>query len=160
MSDWREHGIAGYAADGRAAGQERRMRDKLSMNKKLDAETELAKYQNATRAWMARAQKAEAALEVLRETVRKYRDAGSSLRGKPGGFALHSLHDTNVISAPGRKAAESKLNQRLLEGIDPHGELSEAERARRLEYARKSHFASLVLQRHNANRQAKAGAES
>lgn len=75
-----------------------------------------------------------------------------SMRGRPGGHALHALHDTMVVSAPGRRAAETKLNQRLLAALDPNGELSEYERARRLEHARKSHFASLALARARAQR--------
>ncbi len=68
-----------------------------------------------------------------------------TLRGKIGAYSLHAQHDTRVVSAPGRAAAAKKLNDRLLTEIDPNGRLSEAERSRRLESARKAHFAKLAL---------------
>lgn len=61
-----------------------------------------------------------------------------------GGLRLHALHDTNVISAPGRKAAADSLDARLLADIDPDGSLPPDERARRLALARKAHFTLLA----------------
>ena len=68
-----------------------------------------------------------------------------TIRAKIGAYSLHAQHDSHVVSAPGRAAAAKKLNASLLTEIDPKGRLSEAERARRLESARKAHFAKLAL---------------
>lgn len=61
-----------------------------------------------------------------------------------GGLTLHATHDTNEVSAPGRKAAADSLNARLLAKVDPDGTLPEAERERRLALARKAHFTQLA----------------
>lgn len=66
-------------------------------------------------------------------------------RARIGGYSLAAKHDSRVVSAPGRKASAQKLNERLLAEIDPDCQLSEAERARRLEAARKAHFGKLAL---------------
>ena len=69
-----------------------------------------------------------------------------SLRGRVGALALHALYDSRVISAPGREASRVRLNDRLLAVIDEvNPGLPEAERARRLAYARSAHFSSLAL---------------
>ena len=70
-----------------------------------------------------------------------------TLRARIGAHSLHAKHDPRVTTAPGRKAAADKLNARLLAEIDPHNELPETERARRLEHARKAHFSRLALGR-------------
>lgn len=67
-----------------------------------------------------------------------------TMRARIGGLRLHALHDTAVVSAPGRMAAATKLEARLLAEVDPHSSLSPAERARRLESARRAHFARLA----------------
>src|SRR5688572_23226108 len=71
--------------------------------------------------------------------------AERSLRGRIGALRLHALHDTLVVSAPGRAAARAKLNARLLAEVDPDGSLSPLERERRLELARRAHYAGLAL---------------
>jgi hypothetical protein len=65
--------------------------------------------------------------------------------GRIGAFVQHSRHDSRETSAAARAASESQLNQRLLTEIDPDNLLPDAERARRLEYARKAHFARLAM---------------
>ena len=68
-----------------------------------------------------------------------------SLRAKIAAHVLHSKYDSRELTAPARRAATEKLNERLLAEIDPHKELPEGERARRLEHARKAHFSRLRL---------------
>jgi hypothetical protein len=80
-----------------------------------------------------------------------------AMRGRIGAYALHAKHDTNEVSAPGRAAATASLNARLLAEIDPENQLSEAERERRLRYARKAHYARLALKSAKARRR-KSGA--
>jgi hypothetical protein len=75
-----------------------------------------------------------------------------TLRAKIGAHSLHALHDSRITSAPGRSAASEKLNERLLSEIDPNDELTDAERARRLEHARSAYFSKLALQRSKARR--------
>ena len=67
------------------------------------------------------------------------------MRGRIGALTMHARNDTSVVSANGRKAADTKLNDRLLDEIDPDRSLPEAERERRLAYARKAHFQGLAL---------------
>ena len=78
-------------------------------------------------------------------------------RARIGAHSLHALHDSRVTSAPGRKAAADKLNAKLLAEIDPHNQLPEAERARRLEPARRAHFTRLALKRTKARRRQGGG---
>lgn len=75
-----------------------------------------------------------------------------TLRARIGAHTLHSKYDSRLTSAPGRKAATAKLNERLLAEIDPHNQLPEVERARRLHHARKAHFSRLALGRVKAGR--------
>lgn len=70
-----------------------------------------------------------------------------SVRGRIAAYALHAKYDPLVTTAAGRKASAEALNNRLLSEIDPHNILPEAERARRLEYARKAHFGRMALSR-------------
>jgi hypothetical protein len=70
-----------------------------------------------------------------------------TLRARIGAHSLHAKHDSSVVSAPGRKAAAEKLSKRLLAEFDPNNSLSEEEHARRLEHARRAHFARLALRR-------------
>ena len=80
-----------------------------------------------------------------------------TIRARIGAHSLHAKHDPRVTTAPGRKAAAEKLNERLLAEIDPHNELPEAERTRRLEHARKAHFSRLALKRARTWRQKGGG---
>jgi len=75
-----------------------------------------------------------------------------SLRAKVAAHSLHARHDSREITAPARAAADTNLNRRLLSEVDPDGSLSEAERQRRLEHARKAHFARLALKSARARR--------
>ena len=80
-----------------------------------------------------------------------------ALAGRIGALALHATHDTLVVSAPGRAAAAAGLDARLLAEIDARQPgLPEAERQRRLGYARKAHFAKLALASATARRKAAA----
>lgn len=56
-----------------------------------------------------------------------------------GAYALHALGGTNT--GPARKAFLAKFEAE----VDPDGLLSEAERQKRAEYARKCHFAQMGL---------------
>ena len=76
-----------------------------------------------------------------------------ALRGRIGAHELHAQYDTNVVSAPGRRAAETALNAKLLAEIDPQGLLSDVERERRLNHARSAHFARIALRRVKKARQ-------
>jgi hypothetical protein len=58
---------------------------------------------------------------------------------------MHARNDARVTSAPGRAAARTALDRRLLAKIDPKNELTDSERARRLEHARSAHFSRLAL---------------
>lgn len=69
------------------------------------------------------------------------------LRARIAAHSLHAHHDSTALTAPARKAATEKLNERLLFEIDPDNTLSEAQRARRLVHARKAHFGRLALKR-------------
>jgi hypothetical protein len=77
-------------------------------------------------------------------------------RARIGGHSLHAKHDSRVVSAPGRKAAAEALDARLLQDIDPENQLSEAERSRRLEHARRAHFLSLALKSAQTRKKRKA----
>ena len=68
-----------------------------------------------------------------------------SLRARIAAHSLHAMRDSCELTAPARRAAREKLNERLLAEIDPRNELPEGERARRLEHARKAHFLRLRL---------------
>jgi hypothetical protein len=79
------------------------------------------------------------------------------LRGRIGAYALHAAYDSRVVTQPARVAAAASLDARLLAEIDERSpSLPEAERLRRLEYARKAHFQRLALASAKARR-AKAG---
>lgn len=81
-----------------------------------------------------------------------------SLAGRMAAFTMHSQHDTNVVSAPGRAAAAAALDRRLLQEIDERDpDLSEAERQRRLTYARKAHYTRLALASAKARQRKAAG---
>ena len=71
-----------------------------------------------------------------------------SLRSRIGAHALHAKHDTMAVSAPGRKAIWRKFEDE----VDPDRVLSESERRRRAEHARKAHMARLALASAKARR--------
>ena len=81
-----------------------------------------------------------------------------SIRARLGAHAAHSKHDSRVLTTNARAKARANLDARLLGEIDPDNLLNDAERARRLEHARKAHFARLALQSAIARRK-KAGAK-
>jgi hypothetical protein len=56
--------------------------------------------------------------------------------------------DASARTAPGRKAFLDRFEKQ----VDPDGELSPAERARRAEHARKAYFARLALKSARARR--------
>ena len=56
--------------------------------------------------------------------------------------------DASARTAPGRKAFLDRFERQ----VDPNGELSPAERARRAEHARKAYFARLALKSARARR--------
>ncbi len=60
--------------------------------------------------------------------------------------------DRSARTAPGRKAALDKFERE----VDPEGILNPAERATRVEHARKAYFTSLALKSAQARRKGKA----
>lgn len=62
-----------------------------------------------------------------------------SLRGRMGAYAHAAQGKTNT--GPARAAFMARFERQ----VDPHGELSEAERAKRAEAAFKAHMAGLAL---------------
>ena len=76
-----------------------------------------------------------------------------SLRARIAAHRLHASHDSGVVSAPGREAANAVLDLRLLKEIDEHEDgLPEAERHRRLAHARQAYFEQLALSAAKARR--------
>ena len=65
----------------------------------------------------------------------------ASLRGRIGAYALHARHDPKATTANARAAFLAKFERE----VDPLGELTPEERARRAGYARKAYFARLAL---------------
>jgi hypothetical protein len=63
------------------------------------------------------------------------------LRAKMGGLALAASHDLVQYTAKARKAFLAKFEAQ----VDPGRVLSETERARRAEAARRAYFASLAF---------------
>jgi hypothetical protein len=84
--------------------------------------------------------------------------ADMAMRGRIGAHRLHALHDSRVVSAPGRVAARTVLDRRLLAEVDPSGKLDPEERQRRLQHARAAHFASLAFKSAIARRKKAAPA--
>lgn len=62
-------------------------------------------------------------------------------RARLGAYAQQAAHDTRETT----RSARESFNQRFLKQVDPNGELTEAERARRALAARKAYFAALAL---------------
>lgn len=67
------------------------------------------------------------------------------LRAQIAAHEMHARHDATATTAVGRSAAARKLDQQLLARIDPRRELPSDERQRRLDHARRAHFARLAL---------------
>ncbi|HEX2915593.1 MAG TPA: hypothetical protein VH186_32835 [Chloroflexia bacterium] len=59
--------------------------------------------------------------------------------GKRGAEKLHSLYNSEELTRPARKAFLDKFNRQ----VDPNNELSETERAKRAEHAKKEHMRKL-----------------
>ena len=79
-----------------------------------------------------------------------------AMRGRIGAYRLHATHDSRVTSEPGRRAARTALDVRLLAEIDARGELSPEERARRLGHARAAVFAQMGRKSALSRRRGKA----
>lgn len=67
--------------------------------------------------------------------------AEAAARGRIGGYATAARYDTRTNT----QQARSAFRQRFLDLVDPKGELSEAERVRRAEAARRAFYAKLAL---------------
>jgi len=74
--------------------------------------------------------------------------ADMALRGRIGAFVTHSRHDPRETT----KNARATFLARFEEEVDPEGTLSEAERTRRAEAARRAYFARLALKSAQARR--------
>ncbi|MFP3881706.1 MAG: hypothetical protein ACLFWH_05245 [Actinomycetota bacterium] len=73
-----------------------------------------------------------------------------SLRARLAAHTLHSKVDPTKHTEPARAA----FMDRFLDEVDPNRELSEAERHRRAEHARKAYFYRLSLKSAQARRKA------
>lgn len=65
------------------------------------------------------------------------------LSGRLGAYRLHATHDPQETTAAARAAFRAKF-EREVDAADPEGKLDPVERARRVEYARRAHFAWLA----------------
>lgn len=70
------------------------------------------------------------------------------LRARVGAHALHSQYDSRELTSAARVAFLSRFERE----VDPLGQLSPEERARRAEHARKSYMLSLALKSAQARR--------
>lgn len=73
-------------------------------------------------------------------------------RGRIGAYTSHSRHDLHDLTASARAA----FLQTFEDQVDPDGVLPAGERARRVEAARKAHFARLAYRSAAARRAHKA----
>jgi hypothetical protein len=80
----------------------------------------------------------------------------ASLRGRIGAFVQKARHDPRVSTAAARAAFLAQFERQ----VDPAGELPEAERRRRAEYARRAYFARLALLSARARRAPARGVEA
>ena len=80
------------------------------------------------------------------------------LRAQMGAHALHAKHDSRVTTAPGRKAAETKLNERLIAQIPGYDALPRGEQRKRLKHARSAHYRGMRLKGLQAERREGSGA--
>lgn len=74
----------------------------------------------------------------------------SQLRGRIGAFALHAKYDSRDLTARARATFLARFEQL----VDPERALSEPERQRRAEHARREYFARLALKSAVARRRA------
>jgi hypothetical protein len=82
--------------------------------------------------------------------------AERSLRARAAAYRLHSLYDSRDLTANARAA----FQDRFAKQVDPDGVLSETERQRRAECARKAHFAALAAKSVRARRARRQGSGS
>lgn len=75
-----------------------------------------------------------------------------SIRGRIGAYSLHAKQDARETTAKARSAFMARFETR----VDPDGTLSEAERLRRAEAARRAHFARLALKSAQRRKRAKS----
>lgn len=68
--------------------------------------------------------------------------AERSLRARIGAYRMHALHDPKETT----RAARDAFWLRFVHEVDPHGRLSERERVRRADAARRAYFAQLAYQ--------------
>ena len=80
--------------------------------------------------------------------------AERSLRSRIAAHTLQSRYDSKVLTAPARQAARIALDARLTAEISNSGALNKIELARRLDHARRAHFARLALKSAKARRRA------
>lgn len=73
------------------------------------------------------------------------------LRARQAAHKLHATRDSRELTQPARDSFLAKFERQ----VDPDGELSEAERQRRAEQARKAYFADLARQSAKVRRQRK-----
>lgn len=67
--------------------------------------------------------------------------AEMSLRGRMGAYAVHARYDSRALTANARRAFLDRFDRQ----VDPDGILSDEERIRRAELARKAYFSKLAL---------------
>jgi hypothetical protein len=67
--------------------------------------------------------------------------AARVLRARMGAYAMHSKNSLEATTAAGRAAADA----RFIDMVDPERTLSEAERARRVQAARREHMTRLAF---------------
>lgn len=74
--------------------------------------------------------------------TRAFDPADMARRGRIGAYRLHATHDPRETTRNARAAFLARFERE----VDPDRTLSEAERLRRAESARKAHFVRLALQ--------------
>lgn len=74
--------------------------------------------------------------------------AERTLRARSAAYRLHSLYDSRELTAKARAA----FNDRFYREVDPDNRLSDAERARRAECARKAYYVRLAAKSARARR--------
>ena len=74
------------------------------------------------------------------------------LRGRMAAAVLHSRYDSRALTQRARIA----FLRKFLDQVDPDGRLSEGERLRRAEQARRAHFLRLALASSGARRRRRA----
>jgi len=71
-----------------------------------------------------------------------------SLRARAAAHQLHATHDSRELTAPARAAFLDRFERE----VDPDGKLSETERLRRADHARKAYFVGLAYKSARARR--------